>query len=216
MGLFTSKRKKQEQLELEKFKVIVKQLIDGIYKLDEIAERIVLTRLFRYDSVGLIMRSIQELIGLGNLYKKNQYFHPRYDAALTSALSSLLDVYMKLDDEQQKMEWLIIRVQKGKQMINADKVPDEDLYEFNELMGDLSQEIENKILKMYDQILLLRSIILSIRMMITQDYIDIVSGVDIIDMYHYMDSKIKSNIRYEVRFDKYEIKRFKKEEHTNG
>lgn len=216
---FSKKKKKRQKMEqsLKEFKGTVKKLVDGIYRSDELLQKMTDAREYHYNSVALVCRTLQDLTALLLIYKANYFFHPYYEFPINQMIKSISESTDDLESTGRKLAVVAKNFSITKSQLEkidpdefdiSDKIHEvkERLLELNLIGQQCSFNIHNTYLEM-------RAMLCVIRAIVVHDYIAINSGIDMIEWYDYNERLCRNEISAEIRFDKTEIKKpvFKEE-----
>lgn len=206
------KRKAQLESDVNEFKTIVKNIMTGIYKFDECMQRIIDVGDVSLHTAMFITRSTDDLFVLFQLYRNNRFFHISNNKIISEKLDILKEIGTRIKNNAEDLQ---IMIENHKMTIKGLKACDNaDV----EISGDTVAEVHGKILeltlminkKMFDirtDHVVFRSTLISLRGIVSRDYIPIISGVDIPLLYEDYESEVNQYLTNEILFDKVEIEK---------
>ena len=198
------KRKALKQ-ELEVFKKTVGNLFDGIHKLDELLERIDSEHAYAYSNLALVERSMQDILSTCLVYRKNHFFHMYNVMKIDNCLQSLDSLWKELADRSQELDSAIHAIALGKGLRDRyAEAPDCDPEELNEMNLKLTEGMfkgEEIRLQVHLAIIAIRSVLLVLRDMVSQDMFAILLGADIKLMHPFYADERRVGKRIDLFFD---------------
>jgi hypothetical protein len=197
--------KQQQMIELRDFKAAVVSLMNGTHKLDKILQDIIDIGDVSHNTALFIMRTTQDLCSLVSIYKSTKYYHAYMTTQLTSITSQLNEMISKIESKSRDLIMIKENYSMTKQQLK------------NGAEGDLLDEdtVEDVSRKLFEMSLMIRELIFEIktdyrdyrnaltllRGMISNDYIAIISGIDIPLLYEDYETLVHNHMSQEVLFD---------------
>lgn len=211
--MFFSKKKRMNAMkaaekqaqDLGEFKACVVSLMNGIYRLDKVLQQIIDISDVSHNTALFIMRSSQDLLSLIAIYKNTKYFHKYMETQITSAGDTIREAMIPIEAKSKQLIMIKENYEMSKQQLN-----DGTKGEF--LDGDMIEDVSRKL---FEASLLIRELIfeiktdyrdyryaiLTLRGLISNDYIAIISGIDIPLLYEDYETLVHNHMSQEVLFD---------------
>ena len=214
--MFFSKRKRRKQLEkdLASYKNIVQILTNAIYKMDEVIQKMLTHGDCSYNSISYIYRSMQDILNAISVYKGNRFTHAYYESCLSELQINMRKIVESLDEYGKQLCIAVKNFKITKDGLediereqNVLDIDSESLENIHANMLNLSLSAKRLTFLIHEELIDLRSALYTLRWITSTDYIIILSGADIIEMYEYYEERYQNEIRCEIRFDKKTITR---------
>ena len=147
------KAAEKQALDLEEFKICVRSLMNGIYRLDKALQQIIDIGDVSHNTALFIMRSSQDLLSLISIYKNTKYFHKYMETQLTSAADAIREAMVPIEAKSKQLIMIKENYEMSKQQLN-----DGTKGEF--LDGDMIEDVSRKL---FEASLLIRELIFEIK-----------------------------------------------------
>lgn len=191
--------------DLEEFKTCVRSLINGIYRLDKVLQQIIDIGDVSHNTALFIMRSSQDLLSLISIYKDTKYFHKYMELQLTSTADAIRETMALIETKSKRLIMIKENYEMSRQQLKEGT-------EGEFLDGDMIEDVSRKL---FEATLLIRELVFEIktdyrdyryaihtlRGLISNDYIAIISGIDIPLLYEDYETLVHNHMSQEVLFD---------------
>ena len=199
------KAAEKQARDLEEFKTCVRSLMNGIYRLDKALQQIIDIGDVSHNTALFIIRSSQDLLSLISIYKNTKYFHKYMETQLTSAADAIREGMTLIETKSKRLIMITENYEMSKQQLKDGK-------EGDFLTEDMIEDVSRKL---FEATLLIRELIFEIktdyrdyryavhtlRGLVSNDYIAIISGIDIPLLYEDYETLVHNHMSQEVLFD---------------
>lgn len=202
------RKKKELQHEVDEFKNIVTNLWGGLHKVDAIVEKIDNELMYGYDKTCFVVRNLEDTISLLQLYRDNRFFHTYNKFMIDQGILVLSQSMSDIESNARRLDDIAFKLHQIHESFSDDEEDADDEFSDNQMINQLKSlhaKIIDSIHTIHMTYQTIRSTLTGVRIIVSKDYMTLITGVDVVRLYQDTEENMKRELRHEIRFDKYQF-----------